>query len=59
MGRLWDKYINAEEGSGSEVAFLKELKSCASFHVVRVLMWNHFSVLEDNREHFMVEDRIS
>ena len=57
MGRQWDKKINAEEGIGTEEAFLKELESCASFHGVRVLMWKHFSVLEDNREHFMVEDR--
>lgn len=57
MGRQWDKKINAEEGIGTEEAFLKELESCASFHGVRVLMWKHFSVVEDNREHFMVEDR--
>lgn len=57
MGRQWDKKINAEEGIGTEEAFLKELESCASFHGVCVLMWKHFSVVEDNREHFMVEDR--
>ena len=32
MGRQWDKKINAEEGIGTEEAFLKELESCASFH---------------------------
>lgn len=50
MGRQWDKKINAEEGIGTEEAFLKELESCASFHGVRVLFpspsrGSYFSIL--------------